>query len=190
MKSILLLLLLSLVSLDTFSQDSNPKTKIESILVSKGEVIQKEYEDLYEFKSTLGEYINFRKIKIVSLKSNSKVYGLFVKILDYESIPREGYTFLDQNEIIGLIDYLNFVLEKVKTIESKQTEYLFNSNDFQVVLFNSKVDPKKTFPKEEQTYNYWVLNFNVNKIGKSQHVIKNITEIIPLIEKLKELKFE
>ncbi|RXK48254.1 hypothetical protein [Aquirufa rosea] len=195
MKNLFSTFLLTLISFYTFSQNeknSDLKTKIENILSSKGEVIHKEYEDFFEIKPSNIEYIEFKKLKVTSLKSNLKTYGLYIYGMEFRTngLSRDGYTFIDQNEIVGLYDFLNFVLEKVKKVETNYTEYVLNTNDLQVSLFNSKVDPKRTFPKEELSYNYWILTFNVGNINSFRFKVKNINDIIPLVEKLKELKFE
>jgi hypothetical protein len=195
MKSVLVILFLIFLSFDSFSQttkENGLKTKIENVLSSKGEVIHKEYEDFFEIKPSVIDFIEFRKLKVTSLKSNTKTFGLYVFGSEFRpgGISRDGYTFIDQNEIVGLYDFLNLALEKVKKVETNYTEYIFNTNDFQVSIYNSKTDPKRTFPKEEQTYNYWVLSFKVGDISPFRFTVKNINDIIPLVEKLKELKFE
>lgn len=195
MKITVSLLILTLLSFEIFSQNAKvdeSKTRIVNVLSSKGEVIHKEVEDFFEIKSSSIEYIQFRKLKVTSLKSNIKTFGLYVNSAEFRpgGGSRDGYTFIDQNEIIGLYDFLNLVIEKSKKTENNYTEYIFNTNDFQVSLFNSKVDPKKTFAKEEPTYNYWGLMFKVGNISTSSFMVKNVNDIVPLIDKLKELKFE
>jgi hypothetical protein len=195
MKITLSLLILIFLNFDSFSQNTKVdelKTRIENVLSSKGEVIHKEYEDFFEIKPSVIDYIEFRKLKVTSLKSNIKTFGLYVNSSEFRpgGISRSGYTFIDQNEIVGLHDFLNLALEKSKKIETNYTEYIFNTNDFQVSIFNSKIDLKRTFPKEELTYNYWVLSFKVGNISPSSFMVKNLNDIIPLVEKLRELKFE
>lgn len=195
MKVSILLLLLTTISFVGFTQSEKsitPKSKLESVLNSKGEIIFKEYEELFELKPSFSEFIQFKKLKVVSIKSNIKTFGLYINGNEFRpnGLSRDGYTFIDQNEIVGLIEFLTFVLDKTKNIESKQTEYIFSTNDFDVSLYNSKFDPRKTFPKEEPSYNYWLLTFKVGQISPFRFTVKNIEDIQPLIEKLKGLTFE
>lgn len=193
MKKIIILFTISFLSFEGYTQtEKQTKSKIENVLNSKGEVIFKEYEDLFELKPSFSEYIQFKKLKVVSLKSNQKTFGLYINGNEFRpnGLSRDGYTFIDQNEIVGLIDFLNFVIEKTKTTELKQSEYIFNTNDFDVSLYNSKFDPRKTFPKEEPSYNYWLLTFKVGQISPFRFTVKNTEDILPLIEKLKGLSFE
>jgi hypothetical protein len=106
------------------------------------------------------------------------------------TLSQSGSCYIDDNKLLGLIEFLELVNDKVKNKEINQVEYIFNLENLKVTLFNSKRNLNKIYVKDEEEFNYWNLSIDVGRIRSAEFKLKNLEEISNIITKLKEVDFK
>ena len=107
------------------------------------------------------------------------------------SLSQSGSCYIDDNKVLGLIEFLELAKEKYKTKETNQVEYNFNLDNLKVTLFNSKNNLNKMFiGKAEEEFNYWYLTFEIGRIRSADIRLQNLEDMNLIITKLKEVDFK
>lgn len=121
------------------SAQEGPSTKIEEFQSKHGSVIVKGYTVIGEVSSSLGT-VEVQTREIVNASStNVKVAGLLLKTTGSGRSARESRSFVDSDEIDGLIkgvDYLSRISKDVTKHASFEAEYTTKSG-FSITVFNS-----------------------------------------------------
>ncbi len=163
-------------SILTFSQSDSPKTVIEETLSQSGTLVKKEFNRLPIINGAYSIKLQITALKITSYTSNTIVSGA-----KFES--GKSSTFLDKEELTGLISALNKMKEFSTTpVPENYTEYVFVSKSGLSVSIYSN-------DKEG-----WVFSITVSKYGtdgfvffdkgKSVEAINKVTEAITEAKKL------
>lgn len=121
----------------TYAQEGM-STKIEEFQSKHGSVIVKGYTVVGEVSSTLGTVeVQIREI-VSAAAPNVKVTGLLLKTTGSGRSAREARSFVDSDEIDGLIkgvDYLSRITKDVTKHTSFEAEYTTKSG-FSITVFN------------------------------------------------------
>ena len=193
MKNILLTLLFMIPSI-LYSQNINntekPNTKIEKLLKEEGLVLKKDFFDIIKI-NTYPDKLEFSKMVITDLKLKTQTKGVYIyAFVQSTTLSQSGSCYIDDNKLLGLIEFLELVNDKVKNKEINQVEYIFNLENLKVTLFNSKRNLNKIYVKDEEEFNYWNLSIDVGRIRSAEFKLKNLEEISNIITKLKEVDFK
>ncbi len=180
----------------SFSQTSDnankPNTKIEKMLKEEGTVIKKDIYEVVKIGTTF-DYVDFNKMVLTDLKTKIQTKGIHIsgyKSGTTSSLSQSGSCYIDDNKVLGLIEFLELANEKYKIKEPNQVEYNFNLDNLKVTLFNSKNNLNKMFiGKAEEEYNYWYLTFEIGRIRTADIRLQNLEDISLIITKLKEVNF-
>ena len=106
-------------------------------------------------------------------------------------MSQSGNCYIDDNKVLGLIEFLELANEKYKIKETNQVEYNFNLDNLKVTLFNSKNNLNKMWiVKAEEEFNYWYLTFEIGRIRSADIRLQNLEDINLIITKLKEVDFK
>ena len=189
--------LLILLPFYSFSQTVDnpvkPNTKIENFLKEEGLVLKKDFYDVVKI-GTAFDYVEFKKLVVTDLKSNIQSKGIYMyayKSSTSTSISQSGSCYIDDNKVLGLIEFLELANEKYKVKASNQVEYNFNLDNLKVSLYNSKNNFNKMFiGRAEEDFNYWYLSFEVGRIRSADIRLQNLEDINLIITKLKEVDFK
>ncbi len=177
----------------TVDNSVKPNTKIEKMLKEEGLVLKKDFYDVIKV-GTAFDYIDFNKLVVTDLKSNTQTKGIYMsgyKSGTSSSLSQSGSCYIDDNKVLGLIEFLELAKEKYKTKETNQVEYNFNLDNLKVTLFNSKNNLNKMFiGKAEEEFNYWYLTFEIGRIRSADIRLQNLEDMNLIITKLKEVDFK
>lgn len=178
----------------TVDNSVKPNTKIEKMLKEEGLVLKKDFYDVIKIGSTF-DYINFNKLVLTDLKTKIQTKGIYIdayKSGTTSSLSQSGSCYIDDNKVLGLIEFLELANEKFKNKETNQVEYNFNLDNLKVTLFNSKSNLNKMFgiARPEDDFNYWYLTFEVGRIRTADIRLQNLEDISLIITKLKEVDFK
>jgi hypothetical protein len=170
-----------------------PNTKIEKMLKEEGLVLKKDFYDVIKIGTTF-DYVDFNKLIVTDLKTKTQTKGIYMsgyKSGTSSSLSQSGSCYIDDNKVLGLIEFLELANEKYKIKEPNQVEYNFNLDNLRVTLFNSKNNLNKMFiGKAEEEFNYWYLTFEIGRIRSADIRLQNLEDINLIITKLKEVDFK
>lgn len=170
-----------------------PNTKIEKMLKEEGLVLKKDLYDVIKIGTTF-DYVDFNKLIVTDLKTKTQTKGIYMsghKSGTSSSLSQSGSCYIDDNKVLGLIEFLELANEKYKIKEPNQVEYNFNLDNLRVTLFNSKNNLNKMFiGKAEEEFNYWYLTFEIGRIRSADIRLQNLEDINLIITKLKEVDFK
>jgi hypothetical protein len=170
-----------------------PNTKIEKMLKEEGLVLKKDFYDVIKIGTTF-DYVDFNKLIVTDLKTKTQTKGIYMsgyKSGTSSSLSQSGSCYIDDNKVLGLIEFLELANEKYKIKEPNQVEYNFNLDNLRVTLFNSKNNLNKMFiGKAEEEFNYWYLTFEIGIIRSADIRLQNLEDINLIITKLKEVDFK
>ncbi len=145
----IMLLLAGALGLNSFSQgagsEKSPATKLESFLVSKGELIVK---DFYAVGNLMGNYGT--KVEITCLilytpgEEDLRIKGVKIEITERERYgEKDESSFLDIDEVISLskaLDYINNTAASWKLSPREYSEVVFSTKgDFKIGFYQSGV---------------------------------------------------
>ena len=192
MKTTLLLLCLWVVgTLSVFAQNEESSTR-KFIGKSEKTQINRDWNEIAEFKSGIGESLKFIPIEVIDLNTNEKVKSLqvemdlkrssvasFSNMMKTPEIHVQGWVGID--EVQDLIAFLEtYVVPNIKTkLKKKSIEYIFRTKEmkmifivkestryFQIVL--NDYDHNGDF-----RYTFWTKT-QVDRIPKLVEVLKNL----------------
>ncbi|EKT4520678.1 hypothetical protein K5L04_07440 [Flavobacterium psychrophilum] len=170
-----------LFSIFSYSQKENQESTTRKFIEkAQFKRINKDWSTIAEFKSGIGEYVNFYPIEVIDLKSNEKVNALqldmFIKNPDtFKTVwvgideVEEFITFVEKNVIPNL--NLKF--------KDKSTEFIFTAKEMTFSYFVYEKDKKITIKlnsydnPEILNYTFWT-ETQVDKIPKLLEVLKKI----------------
>ncbi|EKT3958629.1 hypothetical protein NTJ28_002645, partial [Flavobacterium psychrophilum] len=168
-----------LFSIFSYSQKENQESTTRKFIEkAQFKRINKDWSTIAEFKSGIGEYVNFYPIEVIDLKSNEKVNALqldmFIKNPDtFKTVwvgideVEEFITFVEKNVIPNL--NLKF--------KDKSTEFIFTAKEMTFSYFVYEKDKKITIKlnsydnPEILNYTFWT-ETQVDKIPKLLEVLK------------------
>lgn len=170
-----------LFSIFSYSQKENQESTTRKFIEkAQFKRINKDWSTIAEFKSGIGEYVNFYPIEVIDLKSNEKVNALqldmFIKNPDtFKTVwvgideVEEFITFVEKNVIPNL--NLKF--------KDKSTEFIFTAKEMTFSYFVYEKDKKITIKlnsydnPEILNYTFWT-ETQVDKIPKLLEVLKKM----------------
>jgi len=177
----------------TVDNSVKPNTKIEKMLKEEGLVLKKDFYDVLKIGTTF-DYVDFNKLIVTDLKTKTQTKGIYMsgyKTGTSSSLSQSGSCYIDDNKVLGLIEFLELANEKYKIKETNQVEYNFNLDNLKVTLFNSKNNLNKMWiGKAEEEFNYWYLTFEIGRIRSADIRLQNLEDINLIITKLKEVDFK
>jgi hypothetical protein len=177
----------------TVDNSVKPNTKIEKMLKEEGLVLKKDLYDVIKIGTTF-DYVDFNKMIVTDLKTKTQTKGIYMsgyKSGTSSSLSQSGSCYIDDNKVLGLIEFLELANEKYKIKETNQVEYNFNLDNLKVTLFNSKNNLNKMYiGKAEEEFNYWYLTFEIGRIRSADIRLQNLDDINLIITKLKEVDFK
>lgn len=191
----ILITLLVFVPFLTYSQNNEtPKStnsKIEKLLTEEGLVIKKDFNKLLSL-GPIYNTIEFSKLVVTDLKSKQQSKGIYIYtyVGGGTTLAQSASCYIDDNKVLGLIEFLELASEKLQNQEANAVEYIFNLDNLKVNLFNSNRNPSKVFAKEEESYNYWFLTFDVGRIRNASYKIQNVEDVVKIINVLKGVDFK
>ena len=96
------------------------------------------------------------------------------------------YSYIDEEEIKGVINFLELIIEKSKSTESSAVEYVYNTKNIQISMMNFYKDWDS---KEEIKLKEWKYMFLLNELPNNEFRWYTLEKIIELKNSLNELKF-
>jgi hypothetical protein len=167
-----LFLIISCMSIVVRAQDS---TRRQSTVIGKasleiGRVIKKEFISIYKSDAGGGLFIENWPIEVEIaniLDAATKLNYSGVKISTDIFFGRTA--FIDYNEVLGFLNFIEMLNEVVKNIPKNYTEYVYNLNDLRLIAYQKSVNKKNPNP-------YWAFSFIIE--GKNYGVeLKILNEI-------------
>ena len=126
---------------DSEAPISKGKTNLSKISLREGAIIAKKFEDIGTFttKGILPSGTGNITVQFVTLTdaaSNESLTGYLFSTVNYVGTGNfQNYSsFVDIDEVPGLIKYLDFIVSKLSSPE-KHIEYWFNSKDLSIVAY-------------------------------------------------------
>jgi len=168
-------------SLITYSQRENVESSTR-IFIDKAQFtrINKDWNTTAEFKSGIGEYVNFYPIEVIDLKAGTKVNALQVDMLiKNPDIYKTAWIGIDEIE-----EFISFVEDNVipnleLKFKDKSSEFIFKAKEMTMYYFvyekNRRISIKLNSYDNDKVLNYtfWT-ETQVDKIPKLLTVLKMI----------------
>lgn len=164
------------------------KTNIEEFVNSKGKQIRKDISIIYKQKESSGSSnFDFLKIVATDILSSKKMNGIYLSVsFNINAKSPQFYSYIDEDEIKGIIDFLELIIEKSKSNESSAVEYVYNTKNIQISMMNFYKDWDS---KEEIKIKEWKYIFLLNELPNNEFRWYTLEKIIELKNSLNELKF-
>jgi hypothetical protein len=164
------------------------KTNIEEFVNSKGKQIRKDISIIYKQKESSGSSnFDFLKIVATDILSSKKMNGIYLSVsFNINAKSPQFYSYIDEDEIKGIIDFLELIIEKSKSNESSAVEYVYNTKNIQISMMNFYKDWDN---KEEIKIKEWKYIFLLNELPNNEFRWYTLEKIIELKNSLNELKF-
>jgi hypothetical protein len=173
--------ILILFTILSYSQKENIESSTR-IFIDKAQFtrINKDWTTLAEFKSGIGEYVNFYPIEVIDLKSGEKVNALQLDMyIKNPDIFKTVWVGIDEIE-----EFITFVEKNVLTnldlkFKDKSAEFIFKAKEMTFSYFvyekERKITIKLNSYDNDQILNYtfWT-ETQVDKISKLLNVLKKI----------------
>ena len=197
MKKVFILLLIAIsntaisqitVSAIPYQYIPKEKTNIEEFVNSKGKQIRKDVSIIYKQKESSGNSnFDFLKIVATDILSSKKMNGIYLSVtLGINAKSPQFYSYIDEDEIKGVINFLELIIEKSKSTESSAVEYVYNTKNIQISMMNFYKDWDS---KEEIKIKEWKYMFLLNELPNNEFRWYTLEKIIELKNSLNELKF-
>ena len=192
---ILLLIVISNTAISQINVSAIPyqyipkeKTNIEEFVNSKGKQIRKDISIIYKQKESSGNSnFDFLKIVATDILSSKKMNGIYLSVsFNINAKSPQFYSYIDEDEIKGIIDFLELIIEKSKSNESSAVEYVYNTKNIQISMMNFYKDWDS---KEEIKIKEWKYMFLLNELPNNEFRWYTLEKIIELKNSLNELKF-
>lgn len=180
MKNLLSIILL-LVTFLTYSQKENVESSTR-ILIDKTQFtrINKDWNTTAEFKSGIGESVNFFPIEVIDLKSGVKTNALQLDMyIKNPETHKTAWVGIDEIE-----EFINFVEDNVipnldLKFKGKSSEFIFKAKEMTFSYFIYEKDRRITIKLNSYdddkilNYTFWT-ETQVDKIPKLLTVLKEI----------------
>lgn len=180
MKYLLSIILLFATFL-TYSQKENVESSTR-ILIDKTQFtrINKDWNTTAEFKSGIGESVNFFPIEVIDLKSGAKTNALQLDMfIKNPEIRKTAWIGIDEIE-----EFINFVEDNVipnldLKFKDKSSEFIFKAKEMTLSYFVYEKDRRITIKLNSYdddkilNYTFWT-ETQVDKIPKLLTVLKKI----------------
>ena len=192
---ILLLIVISNTAISQITVSAIPyqyipkeKTYIEEFVNSKGKQIRKDISIIYKQKESSGSSnFDFLKIIATDIISSKKMNGIYLSVsFNINAKSPQFYSYIDEDEIKGVINFLELIIEKSKSTESSAVEYVYNTKNIQISMMNFYKDWDS---KEEIKLKEWKYMFLLNELPNNEFRWYTLEKIIELKNSLNELKF-
>lgn len=192
---ILLLIVISNTAISQINVSAIPyqyipkeKTNIEEFVNSKGKQIRKDISIIYKQKESSGSSnFDFLKIVATDIISSKKMNGIYLSVsFNLNAKSPQFYSYIDEDEIKGVINFLELIIEKSKSTESSAVEYVYNTKNIQISMMNFYKDWDS---KEEIKIKEWKYMFLLNELPNNEFRWYTLEKIIELKNSLNELKF-
>lgn len=178
-KALLIIVLLS--SILSYSQNENIESSTRKF-IDKAQFtrINKDWTTIAEFKSGLGEYVNFYPIEVIDLKTGSTIKALQLDMyIKKPEVYKTAWIGIDEIE-----EFINFVEKNVipnldLKFKDKSSEFIFKAKEMTLSYFVYEKDRKISIKlnsyddSEFKNYTFWT-ETQVEKIPKLLNVLKLI----------------
>ena len=197
MKKVFILLLIAIsntaisqitVSAIPYQYIPKEKTNIEEFVNSKDKQIRKDVSIIYQQKESSGSS-NFDCLKIVAtdILSSKKMNGIYISVnFNLNATSPQFYSYIDEDEIKGVITFLELIIEKSKSTESSAVEYVYNTKNIQISMINFYKDRNN---RGEIGITKWRYMFLLNELPNNEFRWYTLEKIIELKNSLNELRF-
>ncbi|MEO8533773.1 MAG: hypothetical protein ABI441_08480 [Flavobacterium sp.] len=180
MKNILTLTLI-LFSTISYSQKENVESSTR-IFIEKAQFtrINKDWNTTAEFKSGIGEYVNFYPIEVIDLKTGTKVNALQVDMfIKSPETFKTAWVGIDEiEEFIGFVE--DHVIPNLELkFKDKSSEFIFKAKEMTMYYYvyekNRRISIKLNSYDDDKVLNYtfWT-ETQVDKIPRLLTVLKKI----------------
>jgi hypothetical protein len=177
MKNQSLVLLFLMLTAMAFGQNIESSTR-KFIDEAQFTRINKDWTTIAEFKSGIGEFVNFYPIEVINLKTGEKRVALqldmFIKNPD---INKTAWIGLEEiNEFIAFIEE-NVIANLELRFKDKSSEFIFKANEMTLSYFVYEKKRRLTIKlnsyddSEIKNYTFWT-ETQVNKIPRLLEILK------------------
>jgi hypothetical protein len=177
MKNQSLVLLFLILTAVSFGQNIESSTR-KFIDEAQFTRINKDWTTIAEFKSGIGEFVNFYPIEVINLKTGEKRVALqldmFIKNPD---INKTAWIGLEEiNEFIAFIEE-NVIPNLELRFKDKSSEFIFKANEMTLSYFVYEKKRRLTIKlnsyddSEIKNYTFWT-ETQVNKIPRLLEILK------------------
>jgi hypothetical protein len=177
MKNQSLVLLFLILTAVSFGQNIESSTR-KFIDEAQFTRINKDWTTIAEFKSGIGEFVNFYPIEVINLKTGEKRVALqldmFIKNPD---INKTAWIGLEEiNEFIAFIEE-NVIPNLELRFKDKSSEFIFKANEMTLSYFVYEKKRRLTIKlnsyddSEIKNYTFWT-ETQVNKISRLLEILK------------------
>ena len=192
---ILLLIVISNTAISQITVSAIPyqyipkeKTNIEEFVNSKDKQIRKDVSIIYQQKESSGSSnFDFLKIVATDILSSKKMNGIYISVnFNLNATSPQFYSYIDEDEIKGVITFLELIIEKSKSTESSAVEYVYNTKNIQISMINFYKDRNN---RGEIGITKWRYMFLLNELPNNEFRWYTLEKIIELKNSLNELRF-
>lgn len=164
------------------------KTNIEEFVNSKDKQIRKDVSIIYQQKESSGSSnFDFLKIVATDILSSKKMNGIYISVnFNLNATSPQFYSYIDEDEIKGVITFLELIIEKSKSTESSAVEYVYNTKNIQISMINFYKDRNN---RGEIGITKWRYMFLLNELPNNEFRWYTLEKIIELKNSLNELRF-
>ena len=164
------------------------KTNIEEFVNSKDKQIRKDVSIIYQQKESSGSSnFDFLKIVATDILSSKKMNGIYISVnFNLNATSPQFYSYIDEDEIKGVITFLELIIEKSKSTESSAVEYVYNTKNIQISMINFYKDRNN---RGEIGITKWRYIFFLNELPNNEFRWYTLEKIIELKNSLNELRF-
>jgi hypothetical protein len=180
MKKLFLVILFLMISTMTFSQNVESSTRI-FIDNANFTRINRVWANMAEFKSGIGESVQFYPIEVINLKSGEKTKALQLDMnIKNPAVFKTAWVGIEEiNELITFIEKYVIPNLKVKFNNTMSSEFIFNANE--VTLSYLVYENKKRLTiklnsyddSRYKNYTFWT-ETKVNRIPRILEMLKII----------------
>jgi len=180
--STLIIILFSLFSLFSYSQKENEESSTRKF-IEKAQFtrINKDWTTIAEFKSGIGEYVNFYPIEVIDLKSGEKVNALQLDMyIKKPEVFKTAWVGIDEVEEFITFVETNVIPNLELKFKDKSSEFIFKSKEMTFSYFVYENVRKITIKLNSYDVADDVLNYTfwtetqVDKIPKLLKLLKKI----------------
>ncbi|MDK2771131.1 MAG: hypothetical protein KYX68_02705 [Flavobacterium sp.] len=179
MKKIFLLSVLTLVSLISFSQNTESSTR-KFLDKAQFTRINKDWTTIAEFKSGIGETVEFYPIEIINLKTGEKTKALQLDMnIKKPEVFKTAWIGIEEiNEFIRFIEE-NVIPNLDLRFKDKSSEFIFKANEMTLSYFVYEKSRRLTIKlnsyddSEFKNYTFWT-ETQIDKIPRLLEVLKII----------------
>ncbi len=175
------------ISFYTFSQEKGSNSDTRNF-IDNAEITQvnKDWNEVAEFKSGLAETVAFFPVEAINLKSKEKVNALQMDMDVLYNISGKNYRYFKSSwiDLEEIDEFINFIEQYIipnidnKTDKRKSTTYIFNSKE---IVFHFRIEKNKRrisiylkdYGSTDYDHYFWTES-QVNNIPKLLEMLKKI----------------